>query len=88
MKCQRSLKMGHVGTKTRSLGQILEKPSVPSRGHIFSLILMKLGQNVCLNIHAIRPGLSGTVPDFDTLSRRPGNYEIVPEIPKIIQRVF
>ena len=36
-----------------------------------------------LNIHAIRPGLSGTVPDFDTLSRRPGNYEIVPEIKKI-----
>ena len=35
------------------------------------------------NIHAIRPGLFGTVPDFDTLSRRPGNYEIVPEIPKI-----
>ena len=33
-----------------------------------------------LKIHAIRPGLSGTVPDFDTLSRHPGNYEIVPEI--------
>ena len=31
-------------------------------------------------IHAIRPGLSGTIPDFDTLSQRPGNYEIVPEI--------
>ena len=29
------------------------------------------------------PGFSGTVPDFDTLSRRPGNYEIVPEIQKI-----
>ena len=27
-------------------------------------------------IHAIRPGLSGTDPDFDTLSPRPGNYEI------------
>ena len=27
-------------------------------------------------IHAIRPGLSVTVPDFDTLSRCPGNYEI------------
>ena len=33
-------------------------------------------------IHAIRPGLSGTVLDFDTLSRRPGNCEIVPEILK------
>ena len=39
--------------------------------------LLKLG------IHAIRPGLSGTVPDFDILSRRTGNHEIVPEIKKI-----
>ena len=30
------------------------------------------------DIHAIRPGLSGTVPDFDTLPRRPRNYGIVP----------
>ena len=42
-------KMGHVGSKTRSLGQILEKPSVRSRGHIFSWILMKVGQDVCLD---------------------------------------
>ena len=28
--------------KTMSLGQILEKPCVYSRGHIFSLIIMKL----------------------------------------------
>ena len=40
--------MGHVWSKTRSLVQILEKPCVRSRGHIFSLILMKLGQYVCL----------------------------------------
>ena len=40
--------MGYVGSKPRSLGQILEKPNVPSRGHIFNLILMKLGQNVSL----------------------------------------
>ena len=37
--------MGHVGSKTRSPGQILEKPCVRSRGHIFSRILMK----VCLD---------------------------------------
>ena len=43
------LKMGHVGSKTRSPGQILEKPCVRSRGHIFSRILMKVGQNVCLD---------------------------------------
>ena len=39
--------MGHVESKSRSPGQILEKPSIHFRGHIFSLILMKLGQNVC-----------------------------------------
>ena len=38
---------GHGRSKTRSLGQILEKPCVCSRGHIFSLLIMKLGQIVC-----------------------------------------
>ena len=41
--------MGHAGSKTRSLDQILEKPCVCSRGLIFSPIIMKLGQNVFLN---------------------------------------
>ena len=41
--------MGHVGSKTRSPGQILGKPCVRSRSHIFSRILMKVGQNVCLD---------------------------------------
>ena len=41
--------MGHVGSNTRSLGQILEKPCVRSGGHIFSSVIMKLGQNVCLD---------------------------------------
>ena len=36
------------GQKLRSLGQMLEKPCVRSRGHIFSPIIMKVGQNVCL----------------------------------------
>ena len=49
MKSRRSVKMGHVRLKTRLLGQISEKPYVHSRGHIFSLIIMKLGQNVCLD---------------------------------------
>ena len=35
--------------KPRSLGQILVKPCECSRDQIFSLILMKLGQGVCLN---------------------------------------
>ena len=41
--------MGHVGPKTRSLGQILEKPCVCSRSHIFGPIIMKLRQNICLD---------------------------------------
>ena len=44
-----SLKLGHVGSKTRSLGQIMEKPCEYSRGHIFNPISMKLGQNDCLD---------------------------------------
>ena len=44
------LKMGHVISKTRSLGQMLEIPCVCSRsGYIFSPIIMKLGQNFCLD---------------------------------------
>ena len=34
--------MGHVGSKNRSLGQVLEKPCVRSRGHGFSPIILKL----------------------------------------------
>ena len=41
--------MVNVGSKTRSQVQILEKPCVCSRGHIFSLIIMKLGQNVFID---------------------------------------
>ena len=49
MKSRTSSKMGHVRSKTRSLGQILEKPYVCSRGHIYSPIIMKLCQNVCFD---------------------------------------
>ena len=41
-----SLKLGHVGSKSRALGQILEKPCVHSRGHSFDHKFMKLCQNV------------------------------------------
>ena len=34
----------------RLLGQVLEKLCVRSKGHIFSQIIMKLGQNVCLEV--------------------------------------
>ena len=41
--------MGHVGSKTMSLGQMLENPCVRPRGHIFSPIIVKLCQHVCLD---------------------------------------
>ena len=50
-----SLNLGHVGSKTRSQGQI-EEPSHPcshARGHISHPIFMKLDQNVFSKI--IRP---------------------------------
>ena len=53
--------MGHVGSKTRSLGQTLEKPCVCSMNQIFSMILMKLGQSVCLDeILYMKMGLVGS----------------------------
>ena len=45
-----SWKLGHVGSKIRLLGQILEKPCVHSRGHSCNLKFMKLCQNVNLII--------------------------------------
>ena len=47
-----ALKLGHVGSKTRSLGQILEQPYVHSRGHRFDHKFMKLCQNV--NHHNVK----------------------------------
>ena len=43
--------MSHVGSKTNSLGQIKKKKKncVRARGHIFRPIIMKHGQNVCLD---------------------------------------
>ena len=44
-------KLGHVGLKTRSLGPIVEKSCVHSRGHRFDHKFMKLCQNV--NHHTV-----------------------------------
>ena len=49
IKSRTSSKMGHVGSKTRSLSQILEKPCVRSRGQCFSPFIIKSSQNVCLD---------------------------------------
>ena len=47
-----SPKLGHVVSKRRSLGQILEKPCVHSRGHRFDHKFMKLHHNA--NDHNIK----------------------------------
>ena len=41
-----SLKLGHVGSKTKSLGQILEKPCVHSKRQSFDPKFMKVWQIV------------------------------------------
>ena len=47
-----SSKLGLVGSKTRSLGQILEKPCIHSKEHSFDPTFMKVCQNV--NHHNIK----------------------------------
>ena len=49
MKAWMSSKLGIVRSKTRSLGQTLNKPCEHSRGHIFGPIFNKLGENVDLH---------------------------------------
>ena len=59
IKSRPEFKMGHVGSKTRSLGQVLEKPCVLSRRHSFDPVFMKLCQNdfLTLNEHFSRPAM-------------------------------
>ena len=47
IKSMSDLKLGHIGSKTRSLDQILEK-LVHFRGHSLNAVFMKLCQNVYL----------------------------------------
>ena len=46
IKSRSSLNLDHVGSKTRSLGQILKKNCVHFKGHSFDPKFMKLCQNV------------------------------------------
>ena len=46
IKSRSCSKLGHVGSKTKSLGQILEKPFVHSREHSLEQKFMNLFQNV------------------------------------------
>ena len=61
MISQLSLIMGWVGSKSRSLGQILVKWCYHSRGHNFDPIFMKLAQNVSPNDISVKfdHGLGG-----------------------------
>ena len=51
IKSRPEFKMGHVRSKTRSLGQFLEKPYVLSRRHSFDPVFMKLCQNDFLTLN-------------------------------------
>ena len=44
-----SSNMYHVGLKTRSVGQMVEKPCEHNTGHIMHPVIMKICQNVCLD---------------------------------------
>ena len=46
-----SSNLGHLGSKTRSLGQIKEIPCGGSGGHISCSVDLKIGRNVCLDDH-------------------------------------
>ena len=71
--------MGHVGSKTRSQGKLLEQPCVRSRGHIFSPIIMKLGQNVCLDKFS---------DEFENGSCRVKNYVTRSNLRKILCTLY
>ena len=58
IKSRPELRMGHVESKARSLGQFLEKPCVLSVRHSFDPIFMKLCQNfLTLNRHLSRQAM-------------------------------
>ena len=44
-----SLNMGQVGSKSRSLGQIIENPCLRTRGYIFGPIFLKVCQDAYLD---------------------------------------
>ena len=78
IKSRPEFKMGHVGSKTRSLGQFLEKPCVLSRRHSFDPVFMKLCQNdfLTLNKHLSRRAMLS-----DDNSCSTGNVHSDPGLP-------
>ena len=49
IKSMSDMKLGHIKLKTRSPGQISEKPCVHFRGHNLKAIFMEFCQNVYLS---------------------------------------
>ena len=49
MSSRSSLKLGHLGSKTRSRAKSAEYLDNTQVGHIFEAIIMNLAQNVCLD---------------------------------------
>ena len=69
--------MGHVGSKTRSLGQILKKPGVHSWGYIFSPILINLVRLFTL----MKSWMSLKIGHVLSKSRLPGQVLEKPSVP-------
>ena len=76
--CRSSLILGHVGAKTRLLGQILRKHCVHSRGHSSDPKFMKLCQNV--NSGCPRSGKKSGKKYFFKVRELSGNFEVCQEI--------
>ena len=68
MKSPSSSNLGHVGSKSRSVGQIMKKPCLLSRGHIVEPKLMKFYQNDSL----MKYWLSLTLGQMGSKSRSVG----------------
>ena len=49
MSSRSDLKLGHLGSKSRSTGQIKGKPCHHSRGNIFEVIILNIAKNVYLD---------------------------------------
>ena len=80
IKSRPEFKMGHVGSKTRSLGQFLEKPCVLSRRHSFDPVFMKLCQNDFLTLNKRLSRRAMLSDDSSCHSMRVPDFEVSFEI--------
>ena len=75
-----SLKIGHVGSKARSLSQILQNAYILSKGQIFSLILMEHDHNFYLN------DISGKFENGSSWGKKTGSLDQLLEKPCVRSR--